>query len=228
MSIFELLPPPKPEGLTDIQERHLQVIDNMQAGYTRARAYQMVYPKATKATANVEACRILRQPHAKAYHQALIDWSRANAAVTNARTIAELKAIAYARPDALMEWGEYGVVVRDSRQLEPEEMAAIKRITHTETVTEEGETRSQMKIETHDKLGALRTLAQIGGLTTDLSQALQTLQTYGINIKEDADGKFFIDDEQEPSERNGAIDVQATPHYGPDDDKIIGLKPMKD
>lgn len=78
--------------------------------------------------------------------------------VTVERIVAELAKIAFGDARRVMSWGPGGVVLRDSGDLEDDEAAIVSEVTETTTAT-----GGSLKVKTHDKLSALKLLADIAG-----------------------------------------------------------------
>lgn len=83
--------------------------------------------------------------------------ARANQ-VTVDRIVAELAKIAFGDARRVMSWGLGGVVLRESADLSDDEAAIVSEVTETTTAT-----GGSMKVKTHDKLSALKLLADIAG-----------------------------------------------------------------
>lgn len=78
--------------------------------------------------------------------------------VTIERIVAEVVKIAFANQRDLMTWGPQGVKLLDSEELTDEQAAAVSEVAETFSST-----GGSLKLKTHDKLGALRFLAELKG-----------------------------------------------------------------
>jgi hypothetical protein len=188
--------PPRPEGLSAAKNRHLDVIELIFQGRSQRAAYSSVYPEASPKTAGTKCWELLRLPHAISYRAQLHDWAAKNSEIESWRLIQELQAIAFSRPDDVMEWGKDGVWLADSRDLEPSAIAQVAEVSSVEKLGPGGEVLTNVKISFHNKVAALRLLAEMAGLTNELSTAIRTLAIYGINLKQSANGGFYIEDSQ--------------------------------
>ncbi len=130
-------------------------------GLSQAEAYRRAFPRsldwkdetvwkrASEAAANREVSGRAEELRKKA--------ADANE-VTVERIVAELAKIAFGDARRVMSWGPDGVVLRDSGDLEDDEAAIVSEVTETTTAT-----GGSLKVKTHDKLSALKLLADIAG-----------------------------------------------------------------
>ena len=144
----------------------------VQRGHSRvgAMAYRRLHPSAKGSTARPEACRLLRRPAV----QRLIKEIRAKAAekvvAELAALIDELRNVAFANPLDYLTINERGEPVIDLSALTPEQAAAIAETTVENFTDARGERKREVrrvKVRHHDKLAAIRLLAQISGHLKD-------------------------------------------------------------
>lgn len=78
--------------------------------------------------------------------------------ITIERIVAEVVKVAFANQRDLMNWGPQGVKLKSSYELTDEQAAAVAEVSETTSAT-----GGSLKLKTHDKLGALRFLAELKG-----------------------------------------------------------------
>ncbi len=78
--------------------------------------------------------------------------------VSAVRTLLEYKRIGYGDPRQVLSWGPDGVRLKASDQLTDDAAALVAEIS---------EAGGGVKVKTHDKLGALKVLAQVTGLVDE-------------------------------------------------------------
>jgi phage terminase small subunit len=88
--------------------------------------------------------------------------------ITRTRILDELALIAFSNAGDYFEWGPDGVTIKDSKDLTPEQRAAVAEV--SETVTEVGGT---VRVKLHSKLEALEKLARATGLYTGQERAAE-------------------------------------------------------
>lgn len=131
------------------------------SGLSQAEAYRQAFPQSRKwkdKTVHEKASRLAADDKVRARIQALLDKAAQANEVTIERIVAEVVKIAFANQRDLMAWGSKGVRLRESDELTDEQSAAVAEV--SETVNAQGGT---LKLKTHDKLGALRFLAELKG-----------------------------------------------------------------
>lgn len=145
-------------GLTPKQESFAAGVAN---GLSQAEAYRQAFPRSLKwkdETVWQHASRLAADSKVRAR----VDDLRKKAAdaneVTVERIVAELAKIAFGDARRVMSWGPDGVKIRESDDLADDEAAIVSEITETTSAT-----GGSLKVKTHDKLGALRLLADIRG-----------------------------------------------------------------
>jgi hypothetical protein len=188
--------PPRPEGLSAAKNRHLDVVELIFQGKSQRAAYSSVYPDASPKTAGTKCWELLKLPHAIAYRSRLHDWAAKNSEIESWQIVQELKAIAFGRPDDVIEWGKDGVWLKASAELEPSAIAQVAEVSSVEKIGPGGEILTNVKLSFHNKTQALKLLAEMNGLTNELSTAIRTLAIYGIHLKQNTSGGYYIEDSQ--------------------------------
>ena len=148
----------KKDGLTAKQEAFAA---GVAAGLTQAEAYRQAFPnskrwkeesvwqRASKLAADVKVRSRVQELREKA--------ANANE-VTIERIVAEVVKVAFANQRELMTWGPNGVKLRASDELTEDQAAAVSEV--SESVSATG---GSLRLKTHDKMGALRFLAELKG-----------------------------------------------------------------
>jgi hypothetical protein len=174
--------------------------------YSKSRAWKRVFGCSN----GRQGGEIFRNyPHAVEYANSLREWAHRATGIQAWQIVQELRAIAFGRPDSVMEWDVQGARLVPSDQMDPMEMAQIASITSTEKIAEDGAVTVTTKATFHNKLQALKLLAEMGGLTGEFNGAIRTLSTYGLIVKESADGRYYIEDAQAMQGANGGGSVGA-------------------
>lgn len=131
------------------------------SGLSQAEAYRQAYPKAQgwkDETVWSKASTMAKDEKVQARIQELRGKAAEANEVTIERIVAEVVKIAFANQRDLMTWGPQGVKLRASDELTDEQAAAVSEV--AESVSATG---GSLKLKTHDKLGALRFLAELKG-----------------------------------------------------------------
>jgi phage terminase small subunit len=131
------------------------------SGLSQAEAYRQAYPKAQAwkdETVWSKASTMAKDEKVQARIQELRGKAAEANEVTIERIVAEVVKIAFANQRDLMTWGPQGVKLRASDELTDEQAAAVHEV--AETFSAQG---GSLKLKTHDKLGALRFLAELKG-----------------------------------------------------------------
>ncbi len=131
------------------------------SGLSQAEAYRQAYPKAQgwkDETVWSKASTMAKDEKVQARIQELRGKAAEANEVTIERIVAEVVKIAFANQRDLMTWGPQGVKLRASDELTDEQAAAVHEV--AETFSAQG---GSLKLKTHDKLGALRFLAELKG-----------------------------------------------------------------
>ncbi len=131
------------------------------SGLSQAEAYRQVFSQSHKwkdKTVHEKASRLAADDKVKARIQELRGKAAEANEVTIERIVAEVVKIAFANQRDLMRWGPNGVKLLDSEELTDEQAAAVSEVAETFSST-----GGSLKLKTHDKLGALRFLAELKG-----------------------------------------------------------------
>ena len=131
------------------------------AGLSQAEAYRQAFPNSQKWKDEAVYSRASALA-ANDKVQLRVQELREKAAEANEVTIecivAEVVKIAFANQRQLMKWGPEGVRLRSSEELTDDQAAAVSEV--SESISATG---GSLKLKTHDKLGALRFLAELKG-----------------------------------------------------------------
>lgn len=131
------------------------------SGMSQAEAYRQAFPLSRKwkdKTVHEKASRLAAEDKVQARIQELRGKAAEANEVTIERIVAEVVKIAFANQRDLMRWGPNGVKLLDSEELTDEQAAAVSEVAETFSAT-----GGSLKLKTHDKLGALRFLAELKG-----------------------------------------------------------------
>lgn len=131
------------------------------AGLSQAEAYRQAFPNSLgwkDETVWKRASELAGNREVQGRIQELRDKAAEANEVTIERIVAEVVKIAFANQRDLMTWGPQGVKLRASDELTDEQAAAVHEV--AETFSAQG---GSLKLKTHDKLGALRFLAELKG-----------------------------------------------------------------
>lgn len=135
----------KEEYLVDLNATQAAI----RAGYSEATASQLGY-------------QLLQNHSVKAAIDAALAERVVRTRITSDNVLRELYRIASADPRRVMKWGPDGVQLLDSEDLDDDDAAIVSEV--SQTITKEG---GSLKVKLHDKLGALRLLAQHLGLLVE-------------------------------------------------------------
>lgn len=166
-------------GLTVKQDRfcHEYIIDGnggqaaIRAGYS---------PK----SAHMNACKMLTNPEIQTRIAQLQADRVMRTEIKADRVVHELGLIAFSNIVNLIYFDGDKFKLKNLTELDSDTTAAIKQI----RVTKDG----TLSIELHNKLGALSELIKIMGMATDLNLAIAAFHRYGINIKQNPEGDWYI------------------------------------
>jgi len=131
------------------------------SGLSQAQAYRHAFPQSVRwkdKTVHEKASRLAADGKVKARIQELLDKAADANDVTIERIVAEVVKVAFANQRDLMNWGPQGVKLKPSEELSDEQAAAVSEVSETTSAT-----GGSLKLKTHDKLGALRFLAELKG-----------------------------------------------------------------
>jgi phage terminase small subunit len=177
-------------GLTDKQELFcFEYLKDFNAGDAYIRAGY----RATKNSARVNACKLLKDPKIRKY----LDTQRKD--LTDSikfgliETVTELTRIAQADITDALSFSDEGVVFKDSEALDESVTRAIESITFQESIivdSDGGEKVNRKKaLKMHSKITALGHLANYYGFNTDFNQARAALKRYGLALVEDPEAE---------------------------------------
>jgi len=131
-------------------------------------------------TAKSKASDLLKDPRVQAAVEARLQELAERAKMTQEQVFQELVKVAKADMSTFAEWGPGGVVLKDSKDLRPEDTAAVSEI--SQTVTDAGGTR---RIKLHDKLKALELLGRYFAMFSD---NVNLKKDVTINVKTEGEG----------------------------------------
>jgi phage terminase small subunit len=104
---------------------------------------------------------------------------KADVEITGDRVIEELAALAFSSISTACIWSEKSVQLISSTQLDPHQLAAIKRINIKPT-----EFGPDISVEMHDKIGALKTLARHLNVDCDINQLVMRVRSFGFDVSD--------------------------------------------
>lgn len=111
------------------------------------------------------ASELMAKPHVQAAVEAGLSDRAERVEVTADQVLRELVNVAFSDPRDVMTWGPSGVVLVDSGTLTRDQAALVSEV--RETVTQHGGT---IAAKTHDRLAALRLIAQHLGMLKDVHE----------------------------------------------------------
>lgn len=114
----------------------------------------------SKKTAGSQANRLLKNADIQAAVKKAVERRQAKTRRTAEEVEQELDSIAFSRITDFVEYGPDGVTLKAGENLRPDQIAAIAEVSEHEVNSEKSSSR-QVKFKLHDKLGALRTKAEI-------------------------------------------------------------------
>lgn len=135
---------------------------------------------------------LLKKPEIEMYIAALQQQRSRRTNLTADRVLEELSRIAFANIVDVVAADKQGLVIRDIESLPPETQVAIAEISSFTKEGVEGGSSTSTKAKMHDKLGALKLLAQHLGVTSDFNVAIHTLAKYGLHLKRDEEGGWHV------------------------------------
>lgn len=137
------------------------------------------------AYANTQASKMLALEEIKKRIEELQADRQLRTEIKADRVVNELALIAFSNISDFIEVVDSFPVVKSLENIDPEKMKAIKTI----KTSRDG----SVTIELHNKLGALVELSKIMGLVSDLNIAIATFHKYGILVKQNGNGEWYID-----------------------------------
>ena len=147
-------------------------------GGNKTAAYRFAYDTENmqEASINVNACMLAKNAKVALRIQAAQKERAERTNITLDRIQQELASIGLARLTRVAAWSRHGLSLHSSDLLTEEDAAAIQEV--GESLTKFGRS---MRIKMHDKVAALRTLAQMmGGLDTDKEQSTSVAVSGGL------------------------------------------------
>lgn len=143
-------------------------------------------------TAGSQAHDLLKKPEIQTYIAKLQEKRSLRTQITADRVLEELAAIAFSNVTDAVKADKDGLVITDLDELPLATQAAISEISSITRENMHGETSTTARLKMHDKLGALRPLAQHLGITSDFNVAVHTLAKYGLHLKRDDEGGWHV------------------------------------
>jgi len=139
-------------------------------------------------SAHVQGHDLLNNPKIRRYLLKLLGDLNDKYEISAERTLRELAAVAYSTMDDVAKWNESGVTVKDSDELSEPAAASVCEV--SESATQFGQ---QIKIKQHNKVAALKVLAEYQGLIgkkieIGLDKDTKKVIKLAYNIKEKEDG----------------------------------------
>lgn len=131
------------------------------SGLSQAEAYRQAFPSSRKwkdESVWQRASKLASNVKVQSRIQELLTKAAEANEVTIERIVAEVVKVAFANQRELMQWGPQGVKLRSSDELTDAQAASVSEV--SESVSATG---GSLKLKTHDKLGALRFLAELKG-----------------------------------------------------------------
>lgn len=131
------------------------------SGLSQAEAYRQAFPNSRGWKDNAVHSRASTLAATEKVQQRIQELREKAAEaneVTIERIVAEVVKIAFANQRDLMNWGPQGVKLKSSDELTDEQAAAVSEVAESFSAT-----GGSLKLKTHDKLGALRFLAELKG-----------------------------------------------------------------
>lgn len=131
------------------------------SGLSQAEAYRQAFPHSKKwkdEAVYSRASTLAASSKVQQRIRGLQEKAAAANEVTIERIVAEVVKVAFANQRDLMGWGPQGVKLKSSDELTDEQAAAVAEVSETTSAT-----GGSLKLKTHDKLGALRFLAELKG-----------------------------------------------------------------
>jgi hypothetical protein len=102
------------------------------------------------------------------------------AGVTPSRIMMMVAGAAFTSPADVMSWGPDGLHVTPSNEISPAAMAAIKKVSMTQTFTKRGDVVQTTTVELHDKIRALDLLAKLTKMFDDDADSKKTASVFVI------------------------------------------------
>lgn len=183
--------PKIPRDYTDLNDRLKLFAHEYCSSLSQSEAYRRTHDCTGKTKSQIacNAARLYAMPKVRRYIESIFSERKMNLEISSARILQELAKIAFTNSADLIDIDTGRL--KHSSEIEPDHLAALKGIAIDEFEDDRG-SRSKSKIDLHDKLAALRLLAQVEGLTSDINQALKTLESYGIHLRKTDAGTWVV------------------------------------
>lgn len=182
--------------LTDKQKRFCEeyLVDlNATQAYVRA-GY-------STSDAHANACRMLSNAVIQAYIAKLRAQQSDRTAITADRVLEELAAIGFTRITDVVSFSEDTISIKDSGQLSDNVVAAIAEV----TLTDSGKVK-RTSVKMHDKMQALKMLAEHLGMYSDFEGAVKTLANkYGLFLIQSSDGNWIVENRRVSADSQNII-----------------------
>lgn len=101
-------------------------------------------------------------------------------------TIEELKVVAFSNITDFVTFGGATVRLKPFAEIDPKKLIAIREISQG---------KGKIGIKLHDKVAALKLLGEHLGLFNEFNLAIACLRKYGVFLKRDSDGKWYVEEE---------------------------------
>lgn len=145
------------------------------------QAYQRAGYQTTPAGARTESSKLLAKPNIQSYVSKLRNRQQDRTNISADRVIQELAYVGLSRITDVVSINGGRAVVKDTKSLSEMTKAGIATISQKSIISEQGETHD-IKITMHQKVPALKILADHMGLLTDLNIAIATADKYGYDL----------------------------------------------
>lgn len=145
-----------------LEPRHQRFVDELLVNPNASRAYTCAFQTEGKA-ATSGASRLLTNANvvqALAEKRALL---AARTEVTAERVLREMAKVAFSTMRTFATWGPDGVTLTDDSTLSDDDARCVLEV--GETKTKDG---GSLRIKLHDKMGALKELAELIGITPEM------------------------------------------------------------
>jgi phage terminase small subunit len=159
----------------------------LSAGYSRNCAKEQAYD-------------LLKRPHIKQQIHSILRARRKRLDISVDRIATELYIIATSRITDIGEIVGGHFRLHDTSELDDTDIAAISEITQTVIENPKSGTKTtKTKVKLYNRLEALKELNRMLGIGQDMNTLINGLRPYGINIVQDAEGRFHLIDERVPA-----------------------------
>lgn len=181
-----------------LNDRHKKFCEEYVIDLNGAQAYiRAGYKVANGDIAATNANKLLRNAQVQAYIQKLKADRSKRTEITADRVLQELGRIGFGNITEAFHQGGGGLEIKDLKQMPPDVSAAISEISEVRS-----EKMTKCSVKMHNKMAALTLLAQHLGITSDFNQCLTGLRKYGLQLWQDADGKWQVSDANAPADES--------------------------